>query len=348
MILNHFFRHFVHCLCISGLLGHVKNTLESLVAANETRGVDKDTAGDARDLAELLVSDTLPGIGHILAVLEAAGLAADGANAPLAVRLAVLGEQDVEDRAFSASLLLEGVEVVSPRAALRTVRNNHNAALVIVLEAVAEGLLDDSAGRQPRVELVHKLRDELVTAELGCLEETLVLLGLCFGGRLCGALRGERDGDAAFGGDALGAEGVLGYGEGRGVRVVEAVDNGGNAEAAVGELLVDASLAESIGVVGGHTVVVGIEGLDKVIVQLLVEQLSIGRVLGETSAGADDVLGVVHVDETGRRELGGVAGEGGGELALVVIVALGLVIVDTTDIDDGVAGSELFGVAGTD
>jgi hypothetical protein len=43
-----------------------------------------------------------------------------------------------------------------------------------------------------------------------------------------------------------------------------------------------------------------------------------------------------------------VIGEGGGELALVVIVALGLVIVDTADIDDGVAGSELFGVAGAD
>jgi len=56
----------------------------------------------------------------------------------------------------------------------------------------------------------------------------------------------------------------------------------------------------------------------------------------------------VHVDETGRRELGGVTRESGGELALVVVVALGLVIVDTTDIDDSVAGSELFGVAGTD
>jgi len=310
--------------------------------------VDKDTAGDTRDLAELLVSDTLPGVGHILAVLEAAGLAADGANAPLAVGLAVLGKQDIENRALGASLLLKSVEVVSPGAALRTVRDNHDTALVVVLEAVAKGLLDDSAGRQPRVELVHELRDELVTTELRCLEETLIFLGLCFGGRLCGALGGQRDGDAAFSADTLCAEGVLGYGDGGGVRVVEAVDNGGNAEATVGELLVNASLAEGIGVVGGHTVVVGIEGLDEVVVKLLVEQLGIGRILGETGASADDVLGVVHVDETGRREFGGVVGEGGGELALVVIVALGGVIVDTTDIDDGVAGSELFGVASAD
>lgn len=56
----------------------------------------------------------------------------------------------------------------------------------------------------------------------------------------------------------------------------------------------------------------------------------------------------MHVDKTSRRELGRVARESSGELALVVIVALGLVIVDTTDIDDSVAGSELFGVAGAD
>jgi hypothetical protein len=335
-------------LCISRLLGHLETTLESLVATDETRSVDKDTAGDTRDLAQLLVSDTLPGIGHILAVLEAARLAADGANAPLAVRLAVLGKEDVENRALGGSLLLESVEVVGPGAALRTVRDNHNATLVVVLETVAKGFLDDSASRQPRVELVHKLRDELVTAELRGLEETLVFLGLYFGGRLCSTSSGQRDGDAALGADALGAEGVLSDGDGSRVRVVEAVDNRGNAEATVIELLVNASLAESIRVVGGNTVVVGIESLDKVIVQLLVEQLGVGRVLGETGAGADDVLGVVHVDETGRRELGGVTREGSGELALVVIVALGRVIVNTTDIDDGVAGSELFGVTGTD
>ncbi|KAH0389227.1 metal-dependent protein hydrolase, partial [Aureobasidium melanogenum] len=172
----------------------------------------------------------------------------------------------------------------------------------------------------------------LVAAELRSLKETLILLGLCFDRRFCGAIGGQRNRDAAFGADTLGAEGVLGYSDGSGVRVVETVDDGSDAEAAVGELLLNASLAESSGVVGGDTVVVGIKGLDKVI----------------TGAGADDILAVVHVDQTGGRELGGVVGEGGGELALVVVVALGLIIVDATNVDDGVAGSELFGIAGTD
>jgi hypothetical protein len=343
-----FCHHSFDRLCVSRLLCHLEATLEGLVATDETRSVDKDTAGDTRDLAQLLVANTLPGVGHVLAVLKAAGLAADGADAPLAVGLAVLSEENVENGTLGGSLLLESVEVVGPGAAFGAVGHNHDTTLVVVLEAVAKGLLDDSAGGQPRVELVHELGDELVAAELRGLEETLVFLGLCFGGVLCDTVGGQRNGDAALGADALGAERVLGDGDGRGVRVVEAVDDRGNAEATVGELLVDASLAESIGVVGRDTVVVGIESLDEIIVQLLVEQLSVGRVLGETGAGADDVLGVVHVDETGRRELGGVVGESGGELALVVIVALGLIIVDTADIDDGVAGSELFGVAGAD
>ena len=335
-------------LCVGGLLGHLEDTLEGLVATDEAGGVDEDTAGDTGDLAQLFVSDTLPGVGHVLAVLEAAGFAADGADTPLAVYLAVLGEQDVKNGTLGGSLLLESVEVIGPGAALGAVGDNHDTALVVVLEAVAKGLLDDSAGGQPRVELVHQLGDELVAAELGGLEETLVLFSLCFGRRLGNAVGGQRDRDTAFGADALGGERVLGYSDGRGMRIVQAVDNRGDAEATVGELLLNAGLAESIGVVGSDTVVVGVKSLDEVVVELLVEELGIGRVLGETSAGADDILAVVHVNKTGRRELGAVLGEGGGELALVVIVALGRIIVDTTNIDDGVAGSELFGVAGTD
>ncbi|KAG9533698.1 metal-dependent protein hydrolase, partial [Aureobasidium melanogenum] len=136
-------------LCVGRLLGHLENTLEGLVATNETRGVHEDTAGNTRDLAQLLVSNTLPGIGHVLAVLEAARLAADGADTPFAVGLAAFGEQDVKNGTLGGSLLLESVKVVGPWATLGTVGDNHDATLVVVLEAVTKGLLDDGASRQP-------------------------------------------------------------------------------------------------------------------------------------------------------------------------------------------------------
>lgn len=53
------------------------------------------------------------------------------------------------------------------------------------------------------------------------------------------------------------------------------------------------------------------------------------------------MLAVVLVDETSRRELGLVEAAKAkdlGEAALVVVVALGGVIVDTTDVDNNVKG----------
>jgi hypothetical protein len=127
--------------------------------------------------------------------------------------------------------------------------------------------------------------------------------------------------------------------------VVEAADNAGNAEAAVLELLLDASLLDVLGREDVDAVIVGIEGLDEVGVDLLEEEVAVGA-LWQARHGRDDVLAEVEVDQAGRGKLGGVAGEDGVEAALVVVVALCVVIILATDIDDGVAFGKLGGVAG--
>ena len=56
--------------------------------------MDKDTTWNTRDLVELFITNTLPCIWKILAVLEAAILLADGTNTPLALGL-VFREKDI-------------------------------------------------------------------------------------------------------------------------------------------------------------------------------------------------------------------------------------------------------------
>ena len=58
----------------------------------------------------------------------------------------------------------------------------------------------------------------------------------------------------------------------------------------------------------------------------------------------DDGFAKMQVDETGGGELGCVGGEGAGEGALVVVVAVGGRGVLAADVDDGVAGGEKGGV----
>ena len=172
--------------------------------------------------------------------------------------------------------------------------------------------------------LVGQLEDELLADKARGLEEALVFLGLQL---LLGLVR----------------IGFL-------VEVeVVAVDDARDAEATVLEALLVASLLEGGVVVGRDAVVVGVKGLDYVVVQLLVENLGILAVEGEASLLRDDLLAKVLVDQAGGRELGrAAAGEELVELALVVVVAVLGVVVNAADVDDGVAGLEEGGVAGAD
>ena len=56
----------------------------------------------------------------------------------------------------------------------------------------------------------------------------------------------------------------------------------------------------------------------------------------------------MHPDEAGAAQLGCAAGEDCIELALVVVVALCIVVVDAADVADNVAGLEDFGITGAD
>ena len=291
----------------------------------------KDRSRNARDLAEVLVAHTPPSLRQALAVLEATGLKGHCANAPLAVRLATLGEERVEHGALGVVLLFQVVKVLHPGHALGAVGDDDDAALGVVLGAVGEGLLDDFAGGQPGVGLVEELGDELLANEVAGLEET----GVFFILRLLLGLRGGVGADAGFGG-------VAGSGGG----VVEAVDDAGHAEALVGEALLDASAAEGSRVVDGDAVVVGVEGLDEVGIELVVEEIVVGLGGRQTGDSLDNLLAVVHPDKAGAAQLGCAAREDGVELALVVVVALCIVVVDAADVADDVAGLEDFSITG--
>jgi len=285
--------------------------------------MDEHASGDAGDFVELGVTNTLPCIGKILAVLEAAILFADGADAPLAVGLGGFREEDIEDLGCdtlrNGVLLLEGVQMIGPWHALG---ENEDAALGVVLKARVVRLLHVVACRQPPVGAVGELQEELLAHEFGRLCEALVfgLLLLFLAQVGIGVLAGS---------------------------VIEPADHARDAEAAVLELLGEPRGFQILWRNDIHTVVVGVECLDEVGVDLLVEQIEIGTRLQSGDLG-DDGFAEVHVDEAGGRELGVVAGEDGRELALVVVVALLLVAVDSAHVDDGVARLEDVGVARAD
>ena len=314
-----FHRKYLQLQC---LLRHCERTVERLVSSDETSGVHKDTARDTRDLVELLVAHTLPRIGQVLAVLEATVLLADGTDAPLALGL-VFGEEDVENLRGNAlwllCLLLEVVEVVGPRHAFG---QDQNASLGVVLETGVVGLLDLVTSGEPRPGAVEEFPAELLAYEARCVGEAEVLISL------------------------LGLWGLGLVCSWRLVAIVVAVHYAGNAEAAVLELLLQSCLLQVFGREDVDAVVVGVKGLDKVCVDLLVQEVTVGAF--QTSHSGDDVFSVVHVDETSGGELCGVAGEDDLEAALVVIIALLVVLVLAAYVDDGVAFGEDGGVAGAD
>lgn len=293
----------------------------------------EDRARNARNLAEILIPHTPPSLGQALAVLKATGLERHCANAPLAVRLAALGEERIEHSALGIVLLFQVVEVLHPGHALGTVGDDDDAALGVVLSAVGKGLLDNFASGQPGVVLVEELGDELLADEVAGLEEAGVLFIL----RLLLGLGGGVSADAGFGSITR-----------CGGSVVEAVDDAGHAEALLGETLLNASAAEGSRVVDGDAVVIGVKGLDEVGVELVVEEVVVGVGGRQTGDSLNDLLAIVHPDEAGAAQLGCAAGEDGIELALVVIVALCIVVVDAANVADNVAGLEDFGVTGAD
>lgn len=309
-------------LQLERLLCHGQCTIERLVATDETSGMDEDASRNARHLVQLLVADALPCVWQIFAVLKATILFADGTDAPLALGL-VFWEQYIQDlwgnALWNGDLFLETVEVVGPGHALR---KDQDAALGIILESVVIGLLDLVTRREPGVGTVRELKKELLADELRGLGEAHVLFSL-----LCLWRLGL----------------VGGWGTGP---VVVAVDNTGDAESTILELLLQPRLLKVLGRKGIDAVVVCVKGLNEVRVQLLEQNVPV--VALQPSYGGDDVLAKVQVDEPRRGELGAVAGEGGVEAALVVVVALGAVIVLAADIDDGVALGQHGGVAGAD
>jgi hypothetical protein len=312
-----------HHLKVTSLLSHVQGAFKCLVTTDESSSMDEDTARYAGHLGELLVADTLPGVGQILAVQETAILFADGADAPLAIGLLGLRKENVEhlrgDTFGDRRFLLKRVQMVRPWHALR---EDQDAPLGVVLEASLVGELDVVAGREPGSGAVGKLDEELVADKGGGLFEAgvFLLLQLLL---------------------ALGVVVSLGGG------VVVAIDHAGDAEPAVLELLGETGGLDGLGVEHVHAVVVGVKRLDEVGVDFLVEDVQVGAAR-EPRHGGDDVLAKVHVDQAGGGELGRVAGERRGELALVVVEVPCVFIVRSAHVDDGVARLQHVGVARAD
>ena len=302
-------RFFHHCL----------DTLKCLVATDEPGCVHKHAPVDARDAVELLVAEPPPYLGQGLAADKRVLGLGHALDAPLGAGRGALRVQDVQDRGVVA---LEREEVVLPGDAL-AVKDEHTA-LGVELRAAVKGALDDGAGRQPGLGVVVEVALKLLADAGAGGDEALVL--------------------SSLGLDGVGGFGVVPVG-------VEAADEGAEGEAAVAEALLDAGGGDGGRVVDGDTVVVGVEGLDKVLVQLFVEEIDVSSlllVLGQAQALGDDGAAKVHEDQAGAGELGGAAGEGGCEAALVVVVAVALGVVLAADVDNGVAGLEDLGVAGTD
>lgn len=286
------------------------------MATDETSGVHKHTAREAGDLVEGLVPGAPPGLGQRLAALERVLGDGHALYPPLGVGDGLLGVQDVLDLPAAGVGVLERVQVVLPRHALAL--EHHDAALGVVLEALLVGGPDDLARRQPRLGVVLEVAGELLA-------------------------------DALAGGGEAGVLGGLGLGRVAGDRVVpvgvEAADDGAQGEGALAEALLQAGGRDARRVVGRDAVVVGVEGLDEGLVDLVPQQADLVAVLGLLELLGDDGAAKVQVHQAGARQLGGPAGEGRGEGALVVVVAVGGGVVLAADVDDRVALAQQGGVA---
>ena len=78
--------------------------------------------------------------------------------------------------------------------------------------------------------------------------------------------------------------------------MIVAVHDAGDAEAAVVEALGYTGGSKLRGRVGGDAVVVGVEGFDEVVVELLVEHVDVGACDVEAGLLCDNLFAEVHVD----------------------------------------------------
>lgn len=211
--------------------------------------------------------------------------------------------------------------MVLPRHALPL--EHEHSPLRIELGPLVEGFLDDGASRQPGRGVVVQVALKLLPDAQARLAEPGVL----------GRLR------------LVGVAGPLVVPVG-----VQAADDGAQREAALAVALLEPRGGDAGRVVDADAVVVGVEGLDEALVQLVVQQVDLGGVLGHAGAEllGDDGPAEVLEDEARAGELGAAAGEGGGEAALVVVVAVALGVVLAADVDDGVTGCEEVWVARAD
>ncbi|KAI6752840.1 hypothetical protein HG530_013592 [Fusarium avenaceum] len=252
-------------LTFQSLESHLLSTIECLVATDETSSVDKDTPINAADSIQLSISETSPSLRQGLSADERVLALRHTLDAPLGTRLRLLG-----------------VVLPGNRLALE----NKKSALLVVLRALIEGLLNNSAGRQPRSSIAFEIAVKFLANTVACLVELGILSSLGFGG-----IRGSR---------------VVPVG-------VQTSNHGAKTKSTLAEALLKTSGGDGSRVEDRDTIVVGIEGLDEVLVQLL-------------------------EDKTGAGELCRAARESSGEATLVVVEAALLGIVLAADIDNGVAG----------
>lgn len=206
--------------------------------------MNKDTAINTTNAIQLSVAEPPPRLGQWLPAGKRVLRLRHALDPPLCARRRALGIQHVQHG--RVALALERVQVLLPGHALAL--DDEDAAVGVVLGALVKGLLDNGAGGQPggghEVEGALKL---LADAAAGGEEE--LVLGL-------------------LGGVGVGGLGVVPGG-------VEAADHGAEGEAAGAEALLDARGLEGVAVVARDAVIVGVNGLDEVFVNLVVQQLDV-------------------------------------------------------------------------
>lgn len=203
----------------------------------------------------------------------------------------------------------------------RLALENKQAALLVVLCALGEGFLDDCAGREPRTGVAVKVSIELLANAIAGLVEFGILSCLSLGG-----IRWRR---------------VVPLG-------VQTSDHGTKAKGALAKAFLETCSGDTSRVENRNTIVVGVEGFNKVLVQFLVNQINVGRVLGLSKALSNDGPAKVQEDKTGAGELCRTVGKGGCEAALMMIETTLLSVVLAANVDNSVAGSQDGRVAGAD
>lgn len=207
--------------------------------------MDKDAVGDARTLAQLVVTESAPLLGQGLAALKALGRRGHALDAPLVV---IVGVENVNSLLIDAELLFEVEQVLLPRAGL--VKDQDLARGVDVL-ALVQGLDDEVAGGQPGQAQVADRVGEVGSGHGDGLHELAIDVDV-----LLVPPRVEAS-------DALGKGGA------------------------------DAILGLDVGGVLRDAVVAAVEGLNKVLVDLEVEQLDLRVGLLEVQGRSNDLLAKV-------------------------------------------------------